>query len=246
MERVNENAQSFNELVEKLMWHLGEFVGRLHEERENCRTKYRVAEPEPRNRLRIMVDGLMALLANAVRTPIAKVTDSASYQITLSASFIRTHYLACDLAMNGDVVEAFTLVRKQLESLARLNELDSKPLAKLHGRTPNIQNALWAGAGRMYGDLSEIAHFATPRVAELLHVFEQGPATGPSLHSVYSEWAVACMDVNQFVAIYFQMWMVDRLDEWYPSRDHTDLVRTLGLAIATALEAGVIRECDEG
>jgi hypothetical protein len=243
-EETPESGTPVQQLIKKLMWHLGEFGGKLHEAREKCRAQYRSAEPEPRNRFRIMIDGLMALLADAVRTPIANVTESSSYQITLSASFIRTHFVITDLAMNGDVVETFVLVRKQLESLARLNELDAKPLAKLRGKTPNIQNALRGGAGRIYGDLSEIAHFATPRVAEFLHVIERGPATGPSLLSVYSERAVACMDLCQFVALYFQMWMIEKLKEWYPSKDNADLMTTLGITIGNALEAGVIREAE--
>lgn len=145
--KKTEGIMPVEDLIKKLMGQLGEFAGKLHQAREACRSKYRVEEPEPRNRLRIMIDGLMALLADAVTTPIANVTESSSYQITLSASFIRTHFLACDMIINGDVVEAFVLTRKQLESLARLNELDSKPLAKLYGKTPNIQNALKGGAG---------------------------------------------------------------------------------------------------
>ena len=240
-EQEAEPTSSIRELIERSMHSMAEFRGMLHEAREKCRDAYRRAEPEPRNRLRIHIDSMMAMLANSVRMPIAKVTESSSYQITLSASFIRTHYVASDMIMDGDVVEAFTLVRKQLESLARLNELDSKPLAKLHKRTPNIQNALKGGAGRIYGDLSEIAHFSTPRVAEFLHIIERGEATGPSIPNVYSERAVACMDMCQFVALYFQMWMVDKLKEWYPDRDYKDLTILLGLAIATALEAGVIK-----
>jgi hypothetical protein len=245
LEEKRESGDWIRGLIEKLMRHLGEFGGKLHEAREKCRQEYRRAEPEPRNRLRIMIDGLMAMLADTVRTPIAGVTETSSYQISLSASFIRTHFVACDLIMNGDVVEAFVLVRKQLESLARLNELDSKPLAKLHGKTPNIQNALQGGAGRIYGDLSEIAHFATPRVAEFLHVFENGSAIGPSLLSVYSERAQACMDLCQFFAIYFQLWLIEKLKEWYPSKNHSELIKALSLTIANALDAGVIQESEK-
>ena len=241
-EQEGEPSESVKELVMRMMNTLGEFAGALEAAREKCRQQYRVAEPEPRNRLRICIDGLMALLANSVRMPIATVTESSSYQITLSASFIRTHFLACDMIMNGDVVEAFVLIRKQLESLARLNELDSKPFAKFHGKTPNIQNALKGGAGRIYGDLSEISHFATPRVAEFLNVIERGEATGPSIPNVFSERAIACMDICHFITLYFEMWMVDKLKEWYPDRDYKNIGILLGLAISTALEAEVIKE----
>ena len=240
-EEQTEPSAAVKELVSRMMNALGEFGGQLEEARQRCRAKYWTSESEPRNRLRVHIDGLMAMLANSVRMPIATVTESSSYQITLSASFIRTHFLVCNLIMNGDVVEAVVLIRKQLESLARLNELDSRPLAKLNGRTPNIQNALKGGAGRIYGDLSEISHFATPRVADFLHIIERGEATGPSLLNVYSERAVACMDMCQFIALYFQMWMVEKLKGWYPARNHDDLQQLLTVSIATALEAEVIK-----
>lgn len=231
-------------LIVGLMKHLVVFGAQVHAAREQARDKYRKAESEPRNRLRIIIDGLMAMLADAVTTPIAGVTESTSYQIGVSASYIRSHFLVTDLIMNGETIEAFVLIRKQLESLARLNELDSKPLSKLHGKTPNIQNALKGGAGRIYGDLSEIAHFGTPRVTEFLHVIEKGGATGPSLLPAYSEQSVACMDLCQFISLYFQLWLVEKLGQWYPSAGRDDLNNILGIAIATALEAGVIKEAD--
>ena len=52
------------------------------------------------------------------------------------------------------------------------------------------------------------------------------------------------MDLCQFVALYFQMWMIEKLKEWYPSKDNADLVTTLGITIGNALEAGVIREAE--
>ena len=238
-------SDRFRGLIERLMGPLGEFGGKVHEAQERCREKYRRIEPEPRNRLRIMIDGLMAMLAEAVTTPIASVNEVISYQISLSASFIRTHFVLSDLILEGHVVEAFVLLRKQLETLARLNELDSKPLAKLHGKPPNIQNALQGGAGRIYGDLSEVSHFATPRVGELLHIIENGPAFGPSLLPVYSEQVQGCMDLCQFIAIYFELFMIEKLKDWYTTKDRTDLVQALNLTIANALEAGVIREPED-
>lgn len=52
------------------------------------------------------------------------------------------------------------------------------------------------------------------------------------------------MDLCQFVAIYFQLWMVEKLKEWYPSVDHTDLLRVFMVVVGTALEAGVIQEAE--
>ena len=83
-------------------------------------------------------------------------------------SYVRTHFIVTDLILNGDLVEAVTLIRKQLESVARLNELDQRPLHKLEGKTPNIRMFFEHGGGEMYGHLSEVAHFSKPRVSELM------------------------------------------------------------------------------
>jgi hypothetical protein len=60
------------------------------------------------------------LLAEDVRRKVEAVTPAISYQIGVSASYIRTHYLVGDLILAGDLVEAIVLIRKQLESPARL------------------------------------------------------------------------------------------------------------------------------
>lgn len=36
-----------------------------------------------------------------------------------------------------------------------------------------------------------------------------------------------------------------KLKEWYPSEDHSELAKALGLTIANALEAGVIQESEK-
>lgn len=121
------------------------------------------------------------------------------------------------------------------------HELDSKPLQKLTGKVPNIKNILKEGAGRMYGDLSEVAHFSTPRVAELLHIFDHGELTGPSLLPIYSERCGACMDMDHFVSLYFIAWMVEKLPSWYAGFDNTERKMFLSRTVLTALEGGVIR-----
>jgi hypothetical protein len=98
-----------------------------------------------------------------------------------------------------------TLIRKQLESLARLHELDQKPLEKVEGRTPNVGMFFRHGGGEMYGQLSEVAHFSKPRVAELMHVFQDGTRIGPSLHPVFTEYSFACLDMHHCCDLFFGM-----------------------------------------
>ena len=74
----DENEQPSLEVhafIKRLIGGLGEFASKLEEAREKCRARYRSAGPEPRNRLRILLDGLMAMLANGITTPIAVVNE---------------------------------------------------------------------------------------------------------------------------------------------------------------------------
>lgn len=210
--------------------------------REMCRESYRASEPSDANTLRILVDGQVASLAEKMSRKVAVTTPNISYQIGVSASFIRTHFILTELILNGDLVEALTLTRKQLESLARLHELDSKPLAKLSKKVPNIGNALKGTAGRMYGDLSEVAHFATPRVSDLLSISERGELVGPSIMPTFSQQAGACFDMAHFVTIYFLAWMTESLAAWYPDYDNSEDKTAVGKIVALALKCGVIQE----
>lgn len=163
-----------HEEAEKLLRAACDFQGRSLAARELSREQFRRSEPEQNNVLRILIDGQIGLVGEKITGSIKETSPTISYQITVSASFVRTHFLVNDFILNGDLVEAMTLIRKQLESLARLHELDSAPLLKLSGKVPNIKNVLKGAAGKIYGDLSEVAHFSTPRVAELLHIVERG------------------------------------------------------------------------
>jgi len=231
-----------NEQAEKLLRAACEFQGKGKAAREKCREEYRRKETNEENILRVLIDDQIGLLAEKVTKKVGATNPAISYQIGVSASFIRTHFLISDFILNGDLVEAIVLTCKQLESLARLHELDSKPLLKLAGKVPNIQNILKGPAGRMYGDLSEVAHVSTPRVAELLHVVERGELVGPSLLPVYAERSGACFDMSCFVAVYFIAWLVEKLPAWYPGYDNTEDIQLLGQSVMVALDCGVLRK----
>ena len=129
------------EIIEEIMRNACEYQGKCFEARDQVRKYYKTQEKEGENTLRIFIDGLMAKIAQEQASKkIENTNDKISYQISLFTSFIRTHYLINDLFMQGDIIEAITLIRKQFESLTRLNEIDSKPLLKLHKKTPNVCN----------------------------------------------------------------------------------------------------------
>ena len=231
-----------NEEAEALLTAACEFQGRSNESRIICRDQYIKTEKTEENSLRIIIDGQIGLLTKKIQQKIENASPETSYQIGLSTSFIRTHFLATDAFMNGDLVESILLIRKQLESLARLHELDSKPLQKLTGKVPNIQNILKGESAKMYGGLSEVAHFSKPRVVELLHVVESGDLIGPSLIPVFNERCFACLDMSCFIALYFLSWLVEKLPTWYPGYDNSKELRLATAGIALALDTGVIRK----
>jgi hypothetical protein len=122
------------EQAERLLSAACDFQGLSMKAREKCRETFRRAESNEHNILRILIDGQIGPFAEDVRRKVEAVTPAVSYQIGVSASFIRTHFLVGDLILNSDLVEAIVLIRKQLESLAKLRQLDSKPFQKLSGK----------------------------------------------------------------------------------------------------------------
>jgi hypothetical protein len=240
--RVEGDGVNFTkEQIEALLAAACNFQGRGMAAREKCREDFRNAEREEDNTLRVMVDGLVASLQDKLSQPIERVDSGISYQIGLVTSYVRTHFIVTDLILNGDLVEAVTLIRKQLESVARLNELDQRPLHKLEGKTPNIGMFFKHGGGEMYGHLSEVAHFSKTRVSELMHVIQDGDRIGPSLYPAFTEHSFACLDMHHFVAIYFLAWITEKMPEWYPSVDHQEARMMVGLTIAYAKKVDVIR-----
>lgn len=213
--------------------------------RERTREVFRQKETNEQNILRIAVDGLVASLAAKIDRPVSNVTEEASYQIGLSASFVRTYYVVTDMLLNGDVVEAVVLLRKQVESLARILELEDSPAQDLLNKTPNIKHVFTNGTGRIYGTLPEVAHFATPDAAELLGVNRDGERNGPNLVPQFNDSQFAYMELSHFTGIRFSHWLLGKLPSWYPGIDLEMEVRIAAHAISSALVAGVLKTIED-
>jgi hypothetical protein len=224
----------------KLLQDAADLQGKILEAQEHCREIFIEQESEKHFALRVMVDGLIARLARQLGKEVQATDAEISYQLTIGASFIRSHFLINDLAMTGHVVEALILVRKQLESFARLCELDSATVLKLEKKVPHIGRVM-KQAGRLYGELSEVAHFSTPRVGELLHIMKDGSLAGASLSPVFTESCFGCIDRSQFVALNFLGWIVGKFPTWYPSYNIEDDEALLAGAFSLALEIYVVR-----
>lgn len=239
------NDHIVREAAEHMFRSACDYQGLSLQFREKCNEVFRANESSEQNSLRIAIDGLVAALGARIDKPISKVSPEASYQIGLTASFVRTYFLVTDMLMHGDLVEALVLIRKQIESLARLIELESASVRELEGKTPNIKHVLINGSGRMYGHLSEIAHFATPYTASFLGVNRDGERVGPSMVPIFQESLLVYMEAAQFTGLRFAQWMLGKLREWYPDENFDLEFRIAYIAIQSALKAGVIEEPED-
>ncbi|MBR9859986.1 hypothetical protein GYB22_04430 [bacterium] len=203
--------------------------------------RYRKLEPEPHNRFRVTLDGLIGRTIMQLRHKIDSTNDKISYQISIAISFVRTHFLLNELILNGELIESYTLIRKNFESATRLNEIDKNPLQKLLKKTPNVINIFGVSGKRLYPDLSEIAHFGTPRVGELLSIDSANDGrVGPSLIPIHSEHGIECYNRHAFVSIYFVFWLIQFLKKVYPEYDSTDDDQAFMFVISAAEECNIL------
>ena len=130
------------------------------------------------------------------------------------------------------------MLRKQIECLSRLIELDETEITKLEGKTPNVGVLLKHGSGRLYGLLSEIAHFSTSDPASLLHISKEGERIGPSHRPHFKEIAVKYFKISHFLTCRFAMWLLQSQKRWYKSDnfDEADQILMTIVTQAFALE----------
>ena len=79
--------------------------------------------------------------------------EKIQYKLLLIVSFMRTHYVINELITYSEIIEASTLMRKQLELIARLKEIDVNELERLDKKVPQMK--------QYYGLWSQVAHNAS-------------------------------------------------------------------------------------
>ena len=208
--------EELKEHIEKLMTESTEFQSKLLKARTQASETFKTKEPDGHFSARLMIDGLIANTSKQLTIKIEEVDEKVSYQIGLSVSFIRTHFLIHNMILNGDLIEAMLLIRKNFENITRIKEVSVKEVHQLLKKTPNVNNTFPNGGKSFYSELSEIAHFGTPRVAELLHVFEDVDGRiGPCLFPVYHADSIAVLERNIYVSSLFLCWFVPFLKTMY-------------------------------
>ena len=105
------------ELVELLAKITFDFQGLSKKARDKACEEYKANEPSGLSAIRLVLDGQLSRLFLRFTEKIEESTEKISYQLDLSASFFRTHFVINDLLLSGDIIEALTLIRKQLENL---------------------------------------------------------------------------------------------------------------------------------
>jgi len=229
-------------MIESLFKNLGNLGSQIEEAQKSHQSAFKQNEPNKLSDLRCCLDGVIASIYNEINEPIKKISNAIEYQLSVSASFVKTHFLLNTLILEGNLIEAFVLLRKQLESLARLEELNSKPLNLLEKTTPNIKSAVVGQAGKLYGALSEIAHFSCFKINNLLSIVPKSDHSEINIFSKYSENSLNCMKLRLYLGLSFTRWMVKKMPDWYPNREWNVMEERLKLVFNMARESGLIEE----
>lgn len=108
----------------------------------------------------------------------------------LIVSYCRTHFIAADLIRQCELIEASVLMRKQMELIARLHELEREGQSQLEGKTPQIKWLL-SRVKRLYGELSAIAHSAKDEPLGLLGHLETNSGVFAPLYPEFDDNAYA-------------------------------------------------------
>ena len=123
------------------------FEERSSKTRKIVNAKFLENENELHYIFRKTLDGFLILVMENLFGKYDGATEKFLYQLNLTVSYIRTHFVINNLIVDGDLIEAYTFIRKQFEKYTRINELDNKPIEKLRGKTPNVIN-LFGEAGK--------------------------------------------------------------------------------------------------
>lgn len=157
-----------------------------------------------------MIDEYYSNLCSLIKN---KPIDNSEcgYQYGLLMSFIRSSITVEELILNGMNIEAIVLIRKQVELLARLEELKSLEYKSLKGKTPNIKNV--GEIKRTYHQLSEIAHSSVRETLHLLGVVNaiDGDYINLSITPVFDNNLVISMNFHFELFMRFFIWCEENI-----------------------------------
>jgi hypothetical protein len=138
------------------------------------------------------------------------------YMSSLIVSFSLSHFVIEELLKFGELVDVITLIRKQVELLARMAELQGgKSAEDLARKTPNVKH-LVTPLSRAYGQHSEIAHSASTTVMELLGVLEneKGELWG-TFNPVFTRHSLIAFEHLSLTVLEFVVWTTTHFHATY-------------------------------
>lgn len=130
----------------------------------------------------------------------------ADYIGGLLVSFTRTHFIIIDLIVCSELIESATLLQKQFELIARLNELNvTETMHALLEKTPNLR-ALKTEIRKLYGEYSRIAHSAHPEPLQLLGTIEREEGDYTALYPTFDENAYVALNHATACVVEYHSW----------------------------------------
>lgn len=160
------------------------------------------------------------LLATFILEALADLTDKLSgkpwpptthgeYYRDATVSFIRTQFMAVQCAEYSNLIEGATLLRKQLELLARLLELDAlEDKAVPKKKTPNV-GVLKSKVRGLYGPFSEVAHSSAPDYFHLMGSGEGKKSNYTSIYPKFSRNSYVLLHQAGHVFLEFWIWLTE-------------------------------------
>lgn len=125
--------------------------------------------------------------------------EKQQYKLLLAVSFMRTHYVVNELIIYSEIIEAATLMRKQLELIARLKEIDVCELERIDKKVPQMKHI--SCMKEYYGLWSIVAHNANKDSLDLLgYNFEDETHKRFYVQPTYTENTISalCMSIGLF------------------------------------------------
>ena len=143
------------------------------------------------------------------------VEEKEQYKLLLMVSFMRTHCVINELVLNSEIIEAATLMRKQLELLARIKEIDVGELKKLNKRVPQVNHVPWMK--EFYGLWSNVAHNASVDSLDLLgYNMDDENHKRCYVQPTYTENTIETLNMNIGLFMLFGLEVVEFMERILP------------------------------
>ena len=156
---------------------------------------------------------LISLVRKALPKAILSIENEChidKYKQALLASFIRTSFVSIELIINSELIEAITLLRKQIELIARLRELDQFEHEELKkkNKPPNVKY-LKTHLKKLYSPYSDGAHSTTYASHSLLGFYEDTEKKRHIMCPEFTKNTEVIFDNWLWVFFEFTLWVLE-------------------------------------